>query len=111
MRRLTEHDTWHALGEIPGPALLCVTSASCGACRALRAAAPGLSALAGEVTLLEVDAHDSPGIARELEVFHLPAMFLYLDGEYHRPLHSVLRPEAMAQAIRAALALPPEDPP
>jgi len=110
MRRLTEHDAWHTLEATSGPALLCVTSAACGGCRALRAALPRMPAGVG-VALFEVDAHDSPGVARELEVFHLPAMFLYVDGEYHRPVHSLLRPAALARAIGEALALPAEPAP
>ena len=73
--------------------------------------APALAQRLDGVALFEVDAHDSPGVARELEVFHLPALFLYVGGEYHRPVHSVLRVEALRQAVGEALALPPEDPP
>jgi thioredoxin 1 len=106
MQRLNDHSFYHALEDTPGAALVVLTAASCGACAALKRALARLPAEAPPVALFELDAHESPGVVQDLEVFHLPAMFLYLDGEYHRPVHSVARPQDLARALRDAAAAP-----
>ena len=57
----------------------------------------------------EVDAAKDPALAREFEVFHLPAVFVFVDGTYHCALHSEARPERIEAALQSALAAPEEE--
>ncbi len=85
-------------------------SRACGACRYAEARLPLLAR--GVIdTLVYVNAAECPGLVREFDVFHLPAMFLYRDGQFHAPLDAALTPETWAAAVEAALAgLPREAP-
>ena len=61
--------------------------------------------------IFEVDAVHNGGLVNALEIFHLPALFLYVDGHYHRELQSEALPARIHHAIQTALSLPAEDEP
>jgi len=63
-----------------GPVLLVVTKEGCGACRAIKMALAGI-ALPEGLTAYEVDAGSAPALLDELDVFHLPALWIFRDGE------------------------------
>ncbi|MCB9762942.1 MAG: thioredoxin family protein [Alphaproteobacteria bacterium] len=105
LTRFNYHET---LEQTPGPALVVITSRGCGACRAVKRA---LVAMREPIALFEVDAGQSPGVAAALEVFHLPAMFLYVDGAFHAPIHAEARAERLREAIHAAAAGPAQEEP
>ena len=104
--------TYHpALDALAGAALVVFTAPGCGACRALRRALatgpdPGFS-----WRWFEVDAATSAGLVADLEIFHLPAMFLYAEGDYYAEVHAPPRPDDLAAAMAAARAGPRGDPP
>lgn len=109
MQQLGQHAFHATLRAVQGPALVVFTSEGCSVCARLKAVLresppPG-------VTLFEVDAHHSSAIASEHEVFHLPAMFLYVDGHYHAPIHSELNAASLHRAIAQAAHEPAQEPP
>ena len=53
----------------------------------------------------------SIALAREYEIFHLPALMLFVDGHFHAGIHSPLLPEKLQQAVEKALILPAEEAP
>jgi thioredoxin-like negative regulator of GroEL len=108
---LTQFDFHHRLAETAGVSLVCVTAPACGSCRQMRRALQGLLEVRPTLSVFEVDAQHEPGLVRELDIFHLPSLFLFVDGEYHRPLEAEPLPERLRTALDAALALPPLDPP
>lgn len=107
---LTQHDYYATLEAQPGRALVVLTSPGCGACRRVKAE---LLRLAPERAprLFEVDVSESPGVAQALEVFHLPALFLYVDGEFHAPIHAQARAPDLAAAISVAAGNPAQEEP
>ena len=106
-RQLSQFDFHHTLADHAGSAVVVFSNPGCGACRHL------LRVLAGmpELTVYTVDAQRDPGLVREFEVFHLPALFLYRDGVFHCQLHSPAEPARIRAAMHAALALPAEEAP
>jgi thioredoxin-like negative regulator of GroEL len=107
---LTEFDFYRRLATSPGASLVLFSAPACGACRQAEAMLP--QALAGAVArLYKVDAQQSQALAREYEVFHLPALFLFVDGHYHAPVHGPLSPAKLRQAVLDALRSPPEEAP
>ncbi len=106
------------LRRLGGVALVLFTSPFCGACKAATRALAGLTEAAlapagatGPLHLLVVDAGESAGLTADLEVFHLPAIFVYQRGEFHGALHAPLREDALSRALAELLAAPPAEPP
>lgn len=102
MSALTELDDFnfhHVLGDRPGASLVLFVSEGCAACRSwkrlLTEALPDRHGL----NLFVVDAGHNPGLVNEFEVFHLPALFLYLDGHYHASVQCEARPAALLDEI------------
>ena len=68
-----------------GVSLVVFTQVSCGACRALKTV-PDDAAPSPVAHLLEVDALDAAALTAEYDVFHLPAMFVFVHGVFQGPL-------------------------
>lgn len=101
---------FHAkLGQSAGLALVLFASPDCGACRQVERRL--LQAADPKIALFKVDVQQSTALARQYEVFHLPALFLFRDGHYHARLDCEVTPERLGQAIAAALARPAEEEP
>jgi thioredoxin-like negative regulator of GroEL len=108
---LTQFDFHHRLAEEPGTSIVCFTAEGCGSCRQMKLALRGLHESRPSLAVFEVDARHEPGLAREFDVFHLPSLFVFSGGEYHRPLEAEPLPDRLAAALDATLALPALDPP
>ena len=103
MQSLNNHSFFHTL-EAPGASGLVVfTKPGCGACRHVKAL---LLALAADIPapLYELNVEESPGVAAELDVFHLPALFLFRDGALLGEIHAEARREALLAAIHTSWA-------
>lgn len=82
----------------------------CGACRAWKALLP--QALADVAsTFHEVDVAEATGVARCFDIFHLPAVYLYRDGQFHAELQCEARLETIRATTLRLLAAPPQDEP
>lgn len=109
--QVSQFEFHHLIEAVPGPALVLFTGPDCGACRQLKAVlGEEGEALAG-VRLFEVDAERDMALMREFEVFHLPALFLFSDGQFHCQLHSEPHPQRIREAVEAALERPAEEAP
>lgn len=84
-----------------------ISSRFCGACRAYREALRELAE--GGLPCFEADAFEASGLVAELEVFHLPALFLYINGEAHASLSAAPTAGAIREAVEMA-RLRPADP-
>lgn len=111
LKRLDQFSFHQTLAGMRGPALVIFTGPACGACRRLKAVLEGSGELFTDLQLFEVDAGDDQALTHEFEVFHLPAMFLYRDGEYHCELHGEAQPQRLRKAIDAALTAPGQEAP
>lgn len=106
---LDEFDFHQTLNGLPGLALVLFSSAGCGTCRRVERLLPGGAEPA--VRLFRVDVQQSTGLARQYDVFHLPALFLFKEGRYHARLDCEVTPARLAEAIEGALARPAEEEP
>jgi thioredoxin-like negative regulator of GroEL len=111
MQRLDQFNFHATLAEVPGPALVFFSAAACASCRHWKRLLDSFTAEAGAPPVFEIDAGLDQALAREFELFHLPALFLYVDGEYHRPIDCEARLPVLRAAIAEALALPAEEAP
>ncbi len=82
----------------------------CGACRVWKQLLPqALGDLAR--AFYEVDVSEATGVARYFGVFHLPAVYLYRDGQFHAELQCEARKETVLKTARALLDLPAQEEP
>jgi len=108
---LSQFDFHHRLAEMAGTCLVIFTGPNCGACKRLKQVLQEHGDLFDDLHLFEVDAQRDMALTREFGVFHLPAMFLYQDGEFHCELHSEALPQSLSAAIGEALAAPAQEAP
>ena len=108
---VTQFDLHQRMAETPGVAVLLLSAPACGSCRAMRAALAELARARPGLQLFEADAGREAGIVQEFEVFHLPALFVWRDGEYHGALQAGPLPSRLAEALDALLAAPPQEAP
>lgn len=111
VRELTQFDFHHTLAETPGVSLVWFTATGCGACRQLERLFAEHAREFAALNLFRVDARQDMALTREFEVFHLPALFLFVDGSYYAPIHAEPLPASLLQAIDEALAGEPQEAP
>lgn len=100
---LSQFDFHARLDDTTGPALVAFTSPACGGCRHLRRVLHEVHRLQPGWQLFEVDAQTDQALVSELEVFHLPTIFLFNNGQFHCELLAEARPGAIVGATFAAL--------
>ncbi len=111
IQKLTQFDYYHCLGNLSGDALVFFTSPACGACKQLRKALERYVQQYDNLRVFEIDAVHESGLVKTFEVFHLPSMFLYRDGQFHCELHSEAHPQKLHAAIAKAYQMPAEEEP
>lgn len=110
LQPLTEFDYHATLAGTSGASLVLFSSPDCGTCRKVETL---LSAAVGDPirACFKVNVQQATALARQYDLFHLPALFLYKDGHFHAVLHSEVTPDKLRGAIDAALAQPAEEEP
>lgn len=111
IRTLEQFEFHHVLEQTPGLSLVMFTAAACGSCRRFKAVLSEYLERYGDLHVFEVDAERDMAITREFDVFHLPALFLFVDGRYHGAVQSEAHPERLRDALQARLAAPAEEAP
>ncbi|MDH5445355.1 MAG: thioredoxin family protein [Gammaproteobacteria bacterium] len=111
MRKLVDDTFYDILHSGKGVSLVIFTSQGCASCRAWKAVLMDYLNINPSLIIYEVDAHESMALANEYEIFHLPALFLFSDGEFHSELNCEANTEQIHQAIRRALQAPAQEAP
>ena len=106
---LDEFNYHHRLHAAGGTAVVLFTSPTCGTCKVVEQRLPG--ALPSGVHGFQVNVQTSPGLARALEIFHLPTLMLYREGVFHAHLNTTITPTALQRAVAAALDAPAQEEP
>ena len=106
---LDESSYHRRLAQTPGIALVLFSSSACGTCRVVERRLP--EAAPSGTHLFKVDVQRATALAREFEIFHLPALFLYAQGHFHARLNCEVSASTLGAALDRALALPAEEEP
>lgn len=109
MECLDEFTLHRRLAATPGPALVLFTSPTCGTCRVVERRLP--EAAPPAISVFKVDVQAAQALARAFDVFHLPALFLFVDGHFHARLDCQVTPTELRRALDAALAEPAQEEP
>ena len=93
------------------PTLVFFSSAGCSSCRHLQRILEETSAKHPEWLIYQVDTQQDIALAREFEVFQLPALFLFHRGNFHSEICCEATQAAIAAAVDTALQNPPQEAP
>ena len=104
---LTDFDADRRLLDLPGTSLVIFTSVGCASCRWARQHLPATGLPVDR--LCWIDAGNNGGLVERYEVFHLPAIFVVRNGDFHGALHSSLRRDDLIKALDRVLARPAEE--
>lgn len=104
---LSDFDIDQQLLQLPGTSLLIFTSVGCASCRYARQTLAGLNLPLAR--LCWIDAEENGGAVARYEVFHLPAVFVVRDGQFHGALRAPLNERDIRQALLQALSLEPDE--
>ncbi|MEJ2344696.1 MAG: thioredoxin [Gammaproteobacteria bacterium] len=95
------------LERLPGLTPVLFAASAYGACRRMpKVSADGLPR-GTDCRVYMIGAGRDVTLTREFEVFHLPVIFLYVDGRFHRQL----RAPAAVPGLQQALAAPAQEAP
>lgn len=111
IRSLTDHEFYGALAEVSGPSIVFFTKPGCSSCHLWKHLLDELLQLRDDIHVFQVDAEQNMALSHEYELFHLPALFLFVDGEFHRELQSEASLSHLQAALEVALNSPAEDAP
>ncbi|MGD8515245.1 MAG: thioredoxin family protein [Granulosicoccaceae bacterium] len=103
---LNQFEFHHHLQTQPGISMVVFTSPRCASCKAIKQAIHDYTDTDLPVSFYEIDAVAESALVNEFGVQLLPAMYLFLEGQFHCELHAQPLPGALAAAIRAALQQP-----
>lgn len=99
---LSEFDFHPRLAQSRGVSLVLFSAPDCGSCRVWRQLLRDFASPLLHHGYL-VDVQTATALANEYDVFHLPALFLFIDGKFHTPIQSQAGPAQLHEAIAAAL--------
>jgi len=83
MKTLEQYDFFQTLENTQGMSIVFFSSQACSSCRYWEQLLGQYQTTHSTTHLYKVDAEQDPGLVEEFSVFHLPALFLYLDGSFH----------------------------
>jgi thioredoxin 1 len=108
---LEQFDFHDRIGRSQGPALVLFHAPGCAACRHWKQLLADFARLHDNVSIYQVDVQRDMALAHEFGLYHLPALFLFLNGQFHCEFQSGGRMEDVRLALDAALRTPPQEAP
>jgi len=115
LKELDEFEFHHVIEASKGISLVFFTGPDCSSCHHLKhlfVSEAGLFCDSfDQFHAYEIKAEMSAALVNEFNVFHLPSMFIYLDGRFHCELHAQALPQETIKAIKTALNRPAQEEP
>jgi len=103
---LSDQDFYAVLSSAPGVSVVFFTNPGCASCRAWRAVLHKFQGERPQLQIYEVDAQTSSALTQEYAIFHLPALFVFVDGEFHAPLQCEARVSVLHAAVTSIVSAP-----
>ncbi len=109
LKQLEQFEFHQTLESTAGDSLVVFSSNECASCKfweqllnEYQGSHPGLN-------IFRIDTGKDQALAEEFDVFHLPALHLYHNGEYHSEVQCEAKLPSIERAIKQALAAPAQD--
>jgi thioredoxin 1 len=111
LQSLNDANFYATIEASHGVSIVFFSGASCHSCRHWKILLSQLVAKRPALQVFEIDAQQSMGLTQEYDVFHLPALFVFVNGHYHAPLECEARLETIEQTLDQVLAAPAQEAP
>ena len=111
LQMLNDADFYPVIQATKGTAIVFFTSEGCNSCRYWKELLGQLVMKRPTLRVYEIDAQQSMGLTQEYEVFHLPALFVFVNGQYHASLQCEARLDIIDATLDKLLASPAQDAP
>lgn len=111
IKTLTQFDFYPEIEETRGLSLVYFSAHACSSCKHLTHVLTDIAKEHEQLSIFKVDAQQDQALIKEYEVFHLPSLFLFKEGEYHAELHCEARPNSILNSIHNASLQPAEEAP
>ena len=111
IRNLDDENFYAHLENSKGLSVVFFSSQGCASCRRWKELLCEFLTFYNDVQICAVDAQASMALTRAYDVFHLPGLFLFIDGQYHRALQPHASVASLREAIDQAMILHAEDEP
>ncbi|MFC1750310.1 thioredoxin family protein [Pseudomonadota bacterium] len=111
VRALEQFEFHHTLESSTGTAIVFFSSQECSSCRYWEELLGKYVATHDNSDVFKVDAGQDQALVEEFGVFHLPALYLYKDGEYHSPIQCEAKLSEIEKAIKQSLEQPAQESP
>ncbi len=111
MTALDQFDFHDRLGGTRGAVVVLFVAPGCASCRHWKRFLLDYASTRSDLGLYQVNVQQDMALAHEFGVFHLPAVYLYLDGRFHCELQSEARRERFDVALQEALLAPSREAP
>ena len=116
---IDEFNFHQTIDESSGLVLVFFTGPHCASCHHLRdlftdniqILKKRFSETSLQFNVFEIKADKANALVNEFNVFHLPSLFLYQNGQYHCELQTQAHPQKIIEAIQLALLKPAEEEP
>lgn len=108
---LSDRDFYAVLADTKGASIVFFTQPGCASCRAWSVLLQELQKVRADIHIYRVDAQESSALAQEYAIFHLPALFVFVDGQFHAPLQCEARLATLQTSVASLLATPALDAP
>lgn len=108
---LEQFEFHHTLEKTPGVSIVFFSSQECLSCRYWEQQLEQYIKQHVDINVFKIDAGQDQALVEEFGVFHLPALFLYKDGQYHSPLQCEADLAELEKAIQHSLQQPAQETP
>lgn len=111
LQSLNDTDFYSVIQDTQGASIVFFSNEACNSCRYWKALLDQLAITRPTLQIFEIDVQQSMGLTREYEVFHLPALFVFVNGQFHAPLQCEARLDTVDHTLDQILAAPAQDAP
>lgn len=111
VRALEQFEFHHTLESTQGISIVFFSSQECSSCKYWEEVLNQYIETHGNTDVYKIDAGQDQALVEEFGVFHLPALFLYKEGEYHCPIQCAANLGGLEKVIEQALQQPAQESP
>lgn len=106
---LSQFDFHERLENTRGVNLVFFSSENCASCHYWEQLLWKFKSSHSYVNIFRVDAARDQALVEEFEIFHLPAIFLYMNGQFHSEIQCEAKLTVLEEEIKKLMRLPAQE--